>query len=54
MLIYFMAVWNILWTFGKYCDHLVHFLFIVYIFPVLGSRTKKNLAPLVCDSVIAA
>jgi hypothetical protein len=35
MLIYFMAIWNILWIFGIFYDHLVHFVFIWYIFPVL-------------------
>jgi hypothetical protein len=37
---YFMAIWNILWRFGIFNDHLVHF------FPVLVSCTKKNLATL--------
>jgi hypothetical protein len=32
MLIYFMAVWNILQTFGIFYDHLVHFVSIWYIF----------------------
>jgi hypothetical protein len=36
ILIYFMAVWNTLRTFGISYDFLVHFLFIGYIFPVLG------------------
>jgi hypothetical protein len=47
MLIYFMVIWNILRAFGmvNYC--LVHFMFIWYIFPVLVSCTKKNLASLV-------
>jgi hypothetical protein len=47
MLIYFMAIWNILRTFGKFYDHLVHFLFIGLFFPLLVSCTKKNLATLV-------
>jgi hypothetical protein len=25
MLIYFMSIWNILWPFGTFCVHLVHF-----------------------------
>jgi hypothetical protein len=25
MLIYFMAIWNILWPFGTFCVHSVHF-----------------------------
>jgi hypothetical protein len=37
MLIYFMAIWNILQTFGIFCDHLVHFVFIWYIFSCLGN-----------------
>jgi hypothetical protein len=32
MLTYFMAIWNILRTFGISYDHLEHFLFIGYIF----------------------
>jgi hypothetical protein len=46
MLIYFMAIWNILWRFGIIYDHLVHIFFIWYIFPVLVSCNKKNLATL--------
>jgi hypothetical protein len=38
----FMAIWNILRTFGTFHDHLVHF-------PVSVSRTKKNLATLVLN-----
>jgi hypothetical protein len=33
MFIYFMAIWNILRTFGIFYDHLVHFMIIWYIFP---------------------
>jgi hypothetical protein len=43
MLIYFMDIWNILRTFGKF---LLHFVLILYIFPVLVSCTNKNLATL--------
>jgi hypothetical protein len=32
MSIYFMAIWNMLRTFGKCYDHLVHFVLICYIF----------------------
>jgi hypothetical protein len=28
LLMYFMAIWNILQTFGTFYDHLVHFVFI--------------------------
>jgi hypothetical protein len=41
-----MAIWNILWIFGIFYDHSVHFVFIWYLFPVLVSCTKKNLATL--------
>jgi hypothetical protein len=41
-----MAIWNILWAYVILNDHLVHFVFIWYIFPVLVSCTKKNLATL--------
>jgi hypothetical protein len=46
MLIYFMDIWNILHTFGIFYNHLVHFVFIWYIFPVSVSFTKINLATL--------
>jgi hypothetical protein len=36
--------WYILWTFGLFCSHLVYFMVIWYIFPVLLCCTKKNLA----------
>jgi hypothetical protein len=46
MLIYLMAIWNILQIIGLFYDHLVHFVFIWNIFPVLVICTKKNLATL--------
>jgi hypothetical protein len=46
MLKNFMAVWNILRTFGIFYEILVHFVLIWYIFPVLVYCTKKNLATL--------
>jgi hypothetical protein len=46
LLIQFMAIWNILQTIGIFYDHLVHFVLIWYISPVLVSCTKKNLATL--------
>jgi hypothetical protein len=46
MLIYFRPIWNILWIFGIFYNHWVHFGFIWYIFPVLVSCTQKNLATL--------
>jgi hypothetical protein len=36
LLIYFMAIWNMLWTFGIFYDHLVHLAFIWYIFLGFG------------------
>jgi hypothetical protein len=42
----FLAIWNILQTLGKFYVHLVHFVFIWYIFPVLVSCTMKYLATL--------
>jgi hypothetical protein len=54
MLIYFMAIWNILQTFGIFYRHLEYFTDVWYnlcsfgnFFPVLVSCTKKNLAILV-------
>jgi hypothetical protein len=41
-----MAIWNILQTFGILYDHLIHFVFIWYIFSVSLIFTKKNLATL--------
>jgi hypothetical protein len=41
-----MAIWNILWTFGIFYDHLEQFVLIWYIFPVWVKCTKKNLATL--------
>jgi hypothetical protein len=46
-LVNFMAIWNILWTFWIFHDHLVHFVFVWYIFTVWVSCNKRNLATLV-------
>jgi hypothetical protein len=52
-LIYLMDIWNILWTLVKFYDLFVQFVETLYIlcsfgtfFPVLVSRTKKDLAAL--------
>jgi hypothetical protein len=45
-MLYFRVMWNILLTFGIFYDHLVYFVFIGFIFPVLISCTEKNLATL--------
>jgi hypothetical protein len=37
MFIYVMAIWNILWRFGIFYDHLVHFVFIWYILYSFGT-----------------
>jgi uncharacterized membrane protein len=42
MSIYFMAIWNILQTFGIFYDHLVHFVFIWYIFSSLGNVYQEK------------
>jgi hypothetical protein len=42
MLIYFIAIWNILQAFGIFYDHLVHFVSIWYILPVLVSCTDEK------------
>jgi hypothetical protein len=47
MSVYFMAVWNILRTFGILFGHLLHFVFIWYMFPVLVSCNKKTWQPFV-------
>jgi hypothetical protein len=41
-LVYFMAIWSILWPFGLFCGYLLRVLF-----PILVCCTKKNLATLV-------
>jgi hypothetical protein len=35
--IYFTAIWNILRSFGIFYNHLVRFVFMRYLFPVLVS-----------------
>jgi hypothetical protein len=42
MLIFFMAICNILWTFGIFYDHLVQFVFICYIFSSHGIMHQKK------------
>jgi hypothetical protein len=46
MLVYFTAIWFILLPFGIFCGHLIHFMFILNIFPILVCCTNKNLATL--------
>jgi hypothetical protein len=47
MLVYFIAIWDILRPFCIFCGHLGYLMVIWYIFPVLVCCTKKNLATLV-------
>jgi hypothetical protein len=42
VLIYIMAIWNILHTFGIFNDTLVHFMFIWYIFSGLGIMYQEK------------
>jgi hypothetical protein len=42
MLIYFMVIWIILRPFGKFYDHMVHFVFIWYIFSGLGIMHQEK------------
>jgi hypothetical protein len=35
MLVYFVAVWSILWPFGLFCGHFIYFMVLWYIFHVL-------------------
>jgi hypothetical protein len=34
-LVYDMAIWYILWSFGAFCGRLVHFVVVWCIFPIL-------------------
>jgi hypothetical protein len=45
-LVYFLASWYIFWSIGKFYGILVHFTYNWYIFHVLVSCAKKNLATL--------
>jgi hypothetical protein len=40
--IYVMAIWNILWILGIFYDHLVHFVFIWYIFSGFGIMYQEK------------
>jgi hypothetical protein len=42
MLIYFIAIWNILQTLGIFYDHLVHFMLIWYIFSGVGIMYQEK------------
>jgi hypothetical protein len=51
MLVYFIAIWNNLQTFGICYDHLENFVYIWYIFRRFGKLYQKNLATLLHSSV---
>jgi hypothetical protein len=42
MFTYFIAIWNILRTFGKFYGHLVHYMFIWYIFAGFGIKDHEK------------
>jgi hypothetical protein len=42
MLIYFMAIWNILRIFGIFYDHLVQFVFLWYILSGVGTVYQEK------------
>jgi hypothetical protein len=42
MLIYLVAVWNILWPFGMLCDHSVQIVLIWYIFSFFGIMHQEK------------
>jgi hypothetical protein len=42
MLVYLLAIWSILRPFGIFCDHLVHFAFIWYIFSAFGIMYQEK------------
>jgi hypothetical protein len=46
MLVYFIAIWSILWPLDIVYCRLVHFVVMWYIFPHLVCCTKENLATL--------
>jgi hypothetical protein len=40
--IYFIAIWNSLWTFRIFYDHFVHFVFIWYTFSGFGIMYQEK------------
>jgi hypothetical protein len=39
---YLKDIWDILWPFGAFCVHLVHFVCILYIFPRFGIMEQEK------------
>jgi hypothetical protein len=48
LLIYFVAIWNILRAFGTFYDQLLHFCVDLEHFSGFGTMYKENLATLTC------
>jgi hypothetical protein len=44
-LVYFMAVWYILWPFGIFCGRLVHFFLFGMLYEETSGNTGSNRAP---------
>jgi hypothetical protein len=42
IIVYFMAIWNILCPIGIFCIHMVHFVFIWYIFSGFGIMYQEK------------
>jgi hypothetical protein len=42
IMVYFMAIWYILWPFGIFYGHLVYFMVICYIFPRFGMLYQEK------------
>jgi hypothetical protein len=42
MLVYFTAIWYVLWSFGIFYGHLVYFVVIWYIFPRFGTLYQEK------------
>jgi hypothetical protein len=53
MVVYFMGIWSILLPFGLFRGHLVQYIAIWYIFPVLVCRTCKSGNPGLVTNVYA-
>jgi hypothetical protein len=53
MLIYLIAIWNILLRFGKFYGHLVNFAFVWYIFPGFGYHAPRKIWQPWCGIIVA-
>jgi hypothetical protein len=41
-LVYFAAIWYILWPFGTFCGHCVYFMVVWYVFPRFGMLSQEK------------